>query len=202
MPDIDGKLKFPISGVDPILIERAFRQIQQYLDTLGTARPPTAHGPTHEKTGSDEINVGGLSGELADPQPPKTHTQDHNTGLTGHDGGIAGERYHMELGEHTEATQDAGAAQTGLLTHQAQTIGGVKTFNANILPVGSIIFQTAATLLDLATNGAYFLPRRLSQEAEPTPAEGELMVWHKPTGNRVRLTYNDPTVGVVTVQMI
>ncbi len=75
-------------------------------------------------------------------------------------------------------------------------------FDGTIKPVGSIIFQTAATLLDLATNGAYFLPRRLSQEAEPTPAAGELLVWHKPTGNRVRLIYNDSTVGVVTVQMI
>lgn len=75
-------------------------------------------------------------------------------------------------------------------------------FDGTIKPVGSIIFQTAATSLDLKTNGAYFLPRRLSQEAQPTPASGELLVWHKPTGNRVRLTYNDPTVGVVAVQMI
>lgn len=75
-------------------------------------------------------------------------------------------------------------------------------FDGTIKPVGSIIFQTAATSLDLATNGAYFLPRRLSQEAQPTPASGELLIWHKPTGNRVRLTYNDPTVGVIAVQMI
>lgn len=75
-------------------------------------------------------------------------------------------------------------------------------FDGTIKPVGSVIFQTAATSLDLATNGAYFLPRRLSQEAEPTPATGELLVWYKPTGNRVRLAYNDPDMGVVTVQLI
>ena len=33
----------------------------------------TAHASSHQDTGGDEINVAGLSGELADPQPPKSH---------------------------------------------------------------------------------------------------------------------------------
>jgi len=41
---------------------------------------PTAHASTHENGGADEINVGGLSGELADPQPPKTHAASHKHG--------------------------------------------------------------------------------------------------------------------------
>lgn len=212
MPDVDGKLKFPISGSDPIVIERAFRQIQEYLDTIGTARPPTAHAGSHQDTGSDEINVGGLSGELADNQPPKPHDTSHENG--GADeinvGGLSGELADNQppknhASNHTDGTDDiqnAGAGQKGLLTHQAQTIGGVKTLNANLLPVASIIFQTAGALLDLATNGAYFLPRRLSQEAQPTPAVGELLMWYKPTGARVRLVYNDADKGVVAVQMI
>ena len=41
---------------------------------------PKAHKTTHQDAGSDEINVVGLSGELADPQPPKTHGTNHNPG--------------------------------------------------------------------------------------------------------------------------
>jgi len=40
------------------------------------------HSDQHEDGGSDEINVGGLSGELSDPQPPKTHSGTHEDGGT------------------------------------------------------------------------------------------------------------------------
>lgn len=40
---------------------------------MTNARPPTAHSSTHENGGSDEINVAGLSGQLADPQIPTNH---------------------------------------------------------------------------------------------------------------------------------
>jgi hypothetical protein len=36
--------------------------------------PISTHAGTHEDGGVDEISVAGLSGELADPQPPKSHT--------------------------------------------------------------------------------------------------------------------------------
>lgn len=36
-----------------------------------------SHVSTHANGGADELNVAGLSGELADPQPPKTHAIDH-----------------------------------------------------------------------------------------------------------------------------
>lgn len=41
------------------------------------------HVSSHQNTGNDELNVTGLSGELADPQPPKAHThaQSEVTGL-------------------------------------------------------------------------------------------------------------------------
>jgi hypothetical protein len=39
-----------------------------------------AHNTTHQNGGSDEISVAGLSGELADSQPPKTHHASHETG--------------------------------------------------------------------------------------------------------------------------
>jgi len=37
---------------------------------LSDARTPTAHKTSHQVGGSDALNVGGLSGQLADPQPP------------------------------------------------------------------------------------------------------------------------------------
>jgi len=43
-----------------------------WTDCTGGATP-SAHAGSHEDTGSDEINVVGLSGELADAQPPKAH---------------------------------------------------------------------------------------------------------------------------------
>ena len=41
-------------------------------DVTGS-NPPQVHAASHENGGSDEINVAGLSGELADNQPPKAH---------------------------------------------------------------------------------------------------------------------------------
>jgi hypothetical protein len=38
------------------------------------------HSARHENGGADEISVAGLSGELADPQPPKAHKSSHASG--------------------------------------------------------------------------------------------------------------------------
>ena len=50
-----------------------------YFDVkpVGMGPAPAAHHVTHEDTGSDEINVTGLSGVLADDQPPKHHAPTH-----------------------------------------------------------------------------------------------------------------------------
>lgn len=41
---------------------------------------PGVHAATHQNGGGDEVSVAGLSGELADNQPPKTHKNTHKTG--------------------------------------------------------------------------------------------------------------------------
>lgn len=41
---------------------------------------PKAHKVSHQNGGADEINVAGLSGELANNQPPKAHKVSHATG--------------------------------------------------------------------------------------------------------------------------
>jgi len=50
------------------------------LDGTTDPRDPTTHSLTHENGGTDEINVAGLSGDLADPQDPKAHASTHSDG--------------------------------------------------------------------------------------------------------------------------
>lgn len=47
---------------------------------VGMGPAPAAHHPTHEDGGSDEINVTGLSGHLADAQDPTAHAATHADG--------------------------------------------------------------------------------------------------------------------------
>jgi hypothetical protein len=44
---------------------------------LADPQPPKAHKTLHELNGADEIDVTGLSGELADPQKTKPHAASH-----------------------------------------------------------------------------------------------------------------------------
>ena len=46
----------------------------------GGSGTPTAHATSHQNGGTDEINVGGLSGTLADPQTPAAHKTAHENG--------------------------------------------------------------------------------------------------------------------------
>jgi hypothetical protein len=52
---------------------------------VGPGEPPTpvvvpAHAPQHENGGSDEIEIDGLAGKLADPQEPEDHAATHQLG--------------------------------------------------------------------------------------------------------------------------
>jgi hypothetical protein len=47
---------------------------------VGMGPAPAAHGTTHEAGGSDEMDVTGLSGALADAQTPAAHTASHVSG--------------------------------------------------------------------------------------------------------------------------
>jgi hypothetical protein len=50
------------------------------LDDSTASRPPDSHNTSHESGGSDELDVTGLSGDLADPQDPATHAKTHAPG--------------------------------------------------------------------------------------------------------------------------
>jgi hypothetical protein len=56
-------------------VEEDIATIQEDIDDLETA--PPAHATSHQNEGSDELNVDGLSGELADPQTPLDHATSH-----------------------------------------------------------------------------------------------------------------------------
>lgn len=47
--------------------------------SLADAQEPTAHSTEHENGGTDEISVEGLSGDLADAQDPKSHDNARHT---------------------------------------------------------------------------------------------------------------------------
>ena len=85
-----------------------------------------------------------------------------------------------------------------------QTKGG--TNYAIYTGLGKIYFGDDVTLaagkdLDLKTNGAYFLPRRISQGTTPTPQTGELLIWHDSANSKVWLVYQDETEGTRKVEL-
>ncbi len=72
-------------GADFLLIEDSADSNNKKRITVGTlpAATPASHASSHQNGGGDEINVAGLSGELADDQPPKAHGSANHTGNIG-----------------------------------------------------------------------------------------------------------------------
>lgn len=71
---IDGKLYLaPVAGGGPVTVT--------WDEVTGkpTSFNPTSHASTHENGGSDEINVAGLNGLLADQQTPLAHETTHRS---------------------------------------------------------------------------------------------------------------------------
>jgi hypothetical protein len=58
-----------------------------------------------------------------------------------------------------------------------------------------------AVPLDLKTNNGVFMPRRVSQNAEPTPGTDELYIWRDADDNKVYLIFKDPDEGVKKVEL-
>jgi hypothetical protein len=101
---------------------------QDYYQHTQPAGIGAAHRTTHEDGGTDEISVAGLSGELADNQPPKAHKADHEAG-----GGDA-------LSGNLSITD---LALSGKVTQGTQTIGAFFT--------KQIVDATATSVFRIAT---------------------------------------------------
>jgi len=89
---------------------------------------PATHATTHEDGGADEINVGGLSGDLADPQDPKGHGATHAAG--GSDS-LAGEQ--VDVGQLDVA--GSVVAQSVALSGQVTLSSGSATVDTGISAV-------------------------------------------------------------------
>jgi len=72
------KLDAEVVAIQTVLGDNSkwnFNTIWEWLQSLAITVIP--HKTKHENGGADEISVAGLSGELADNQPPKTHQSTH-----------------------------------------------------------------------------------------------------------------------------
>ena len=112
------------------------------------------HASEHESGGADEINVAGLSGELADNQPPKNHASNHTDG--------------------TDDIQDATAAQKGLATAtQITKLDGIEA-GADVTDATNVDAAGATMNTDSSLAGnSYFLDQddMSSDDATKVPSQ-------------------------------
>jgi len=148
--DPAGALDGDGSGGDPLAVRvdgvTVIINGSNELEATGTGG---AHASTHENAGGDEIDVTGLSGELADPQPPKDHAADHADG--GGDeidvtdlGGYPADAFQVLLGNATFGPIGWRLAGTTATTGTTST--GRWTFTSNVT---EIIFTSLAGWSDL-----------------------------------------------------
>ena len=125
------------------------------------AATPAAHKASHQNGGSDEISVAGLSGELADDQPPKDHASAHQNGggdeisVAGLSGELADDQPPKD---HASAHEDGGGDEIDLTGLAGASI--VKSFTAadditngkavGILPSG--FGSNAGKIIELSGN--------------------------------------------------
>ena len=110
------------------------------LDTVATnadvtgSNAPQAHKTSHENGGTDEISVAGLSGELADDQPPRAHASGHTDGTDDIRDATASQKGVATAAQVTKLDAiDAGADVTADNFHEwhiasAKTIGNREQF--------------------------------------------------------------------------
>ena len=127
------------------------------LDDVGGTRDPNAHAASHQNAGADEINVGGLSGDLADAQDAKahllgsaTHTEDTlaNLNLKISDADVDDDGDPRDPNAHAASHQNGGAdelsvadlsgllgdAQTPIGHHLEHEYGGGDVMKLDSLP--------------------------------------------------------------------
>jgi hypothetical protein len=163
-----------------------------YLDTKieNSTTLPTgtlgSHKSRHENGGDDEISVAGLSGELADPQPPKTHTHTASD-VTDFDTEVGN---HADVSANTSA-RHSHANKTDLdaipqSKYDATTAPTVNDDNTAGYGVGSRWFDVSAdkeyACLDAATGAAVWTETTQSGgSASPLTTKGDLYGYD--TGN-------------------
>jgi len=104
------------------------------LDDTNDTREPEAHSGTHESGGTDEVNVSGLVGELADPQ--KSDYRDGSTAVI--------ETTELRAGTALELVENNGAAQ---INNTQPGVGWLEDGNSpkTVTNTNSISFTLANT---------------------------------------------------------
>lgn len=102
------------------------------------------HGSRHENDGDDEINVGGLSGELADPQTPKSHDNEaHDRDFITQDEGDA--RYVELAGDTMTGSLDMALNRIRNLPVPANPDEPLREEDATATPAASKIVRSGAS---------------------------------------------------------
>lgn len=156
----------PKAGAGGKLASGWISEVLAYADL--TDDPYADHSARHENGGADEISVAGLSGELADGQPPKDHThQSAGSGVGGKlDHGLAlnglADDDHTQY--HTDTRGDARYYQKSEF----------KASSAGAGDAGKPVKLDATGFLDnTMVQEIYFL----AQAAEPTVTANQVCIW-------------------------
>jgi len=104
-----------------------YDKIVEMIAAINAAGGIGSHATTHQDSGSDEINVGGLSGELADAQPPKTHDntahttayEPSNVNIQGHVATPGADAHHPQLHSNTYHSTNYEVANANIQNHVA-----------------------------------------------------------------------------------
>lgn len=107
---------------------------------VGSAAP-AAHKTSHQNGGGDEISVAGLSGELADNQPPKTHVASHANG--GGDElsvlGLSGKLADAQDALAHKTSHESGGADVISFDNIANTVSFIKMTPAERTKLGNLV---------------------------------------------------------------
>lgn len=141
---LDALTLIPNATVATDLIYVVRGNVDYRADIANVVVTPTAHATSHQNGGADEISVAGLSGELADPQPPKNHDHASNK--------LAQSNTHESPDTDTAPT----ALHHTLGTGANQAAAGNHTHDGAYVPVSrkETIWVPAAAMTPATTNGA------------------------------------------------
>ena len=107
------------------------------------------HSALHENGGADEISVAGLSGELADDQPPKAHYLDSHAAEAGHDGNFIRSNADSSALEWYTPAQAAGTMRLNKFAAPDGTVD-FDLQQANDLVVMTVADEAALPTADIA----------------------------------------------------
>lgn len=130
-----------------------------------------SHASSHQNSGSDEINVAGLSGLLADPQTPISH---NNT-------------YHSTNYEAANANIQSHVASPGEDVHHAKTHNNTE-HSTNYATAAALTSHTGASNPHSGSAGEHYLDGSYHSDISLiTDAKGA-MLWQEVSGTWSRLT--------------